>query len=569
MSVPQKTSSTELGKSLSILSPIISRALFFGFLTNLLVLAPTVYMLQVYDRVVNSRSVETLMMLTMLVLSCYALMEFFDWARRSFLQAAGDRLDRELAPLVFSAAYRSEVDQFSSIDAAAAIKDLRTLKDFFSSPALIAMLDAPAAFLFLLLIFLIDSWLGVLALTVVLGQIVLAVIAQKVTQTQLGQAKKELVQANAYAASAMRNAEVAFAMGMKPVLHGLWISFQQNYLRLQAEASLRASVPAASSRLLQILQGSLILSLGVWLMLGGDFSGSAGLMLATTIIAARAVSPLTQLVGASKTIIATRAVYDRLGRLLASGPTNNTQMSLPPPSGRVDVETVSIVLPGASSPALKQISFQLEPGTSLGIIGPSSSGKSTLARLLVGIWRPTTGCVRLDGVDVAKWNKSELGPHIGYLPQDVELFDGTLAENISRFGAQDQNLVLDAIRRAGLEAWLESLESGLDTLLGDEGEILSGGLRQRVALARAIYGRPRLVVLDEPNANLDLDGDRALSKTLAELKLEGCTTIVVTHRKDVLTSLDRLLVLKDGFLLKEGLRPEICTTLGIKLDTGT
>ena len=558
---PSVPSSGELARALAALSPLARRALLFSIGVNLLILAPTVYMLQVYDRVVNSRSQETLLMLTLFVLGCYALMEAFEWVRRETLAAAGEVLDRKLGGRLFAAVFQANLRKLR-VGGPAVFGDFRALREFVSGPAVLAILDTPGSLLFLVIIFLINPILGYAATVVAAIQLLLTWVTERSTRATLGEASKEAVRAQSYATATLNNAEVVRAMGMRPQLHDRWMTIQRKHLQLQADASRQVAGTMASNKFFQLLQGSLMIGLGVWLTLIGAFPGGEALFVVASIIAGRAIAPLGQLIGSWKTISAARQSYARLDNLLTALPEPKPGMPLPPPAGKLAVEAVSAAPAGSNVILLRNISFALNPGTVLGVVGPTASGKSTLARLLVGLWTPQSGRVRLDGADVAQWNKSELGPHVGYLPQDVEIFAGTLAENIARFGDTDPARIEDALARAGLSDWVQTLENGLDTLVGEGGETLSGGQRQRVALARAIYGRPRLLVLDEPNASLDEEGERELVRTLLQLKAEGAAVVVITHRTSILAAVDQLLVLKDGAIVKIGPRDEVLAALG-------
>jgi ATP-binding cassette subfamily C exporter for protease/lipase len=549
---------SELSAALRALRRVFRRVLLFSVVTNLLVLAPTAYMLEVYDRVVNSRSHSTLLMLTLLVLAAYAMMEILEWVRAEMLHRASLQFDAKLNARIFSAVFHARLD--GNLGSARGWNDFRTLRDFVSSPAILALLDAPISLLFLLLIFLINFWMGIAALA---GAVVLAVLAfatEQKTHKPLTEANQHAAESQVYVDSSLRNAEVIEAMGMLGALSGRWTDTQGKLLVLQAEASDHAGLNAALSKFLHLTQSSLLLGMGAWLMIRGDFP-SGGMMIVASVLGGRAVAPLVQLISMWKTLINARDAYARLDELLSMTPRKKPDMPLPAPTGAVAVEGVVASAPGVPFPIIRGISFAVPAGTTVAIIGPTGSGKSSLARLLVGLWPASSGKVRLDGADVHDWNKAELGPHIGYVPQDVELFDGTFAENISRFGEPDMSLVEAAAGAVGLHELIAALPQGYDAPIGDDGCFLSGGQRQRVALARAIYGAPRLIVLDEPNSSLDEAGEQALLQTLQALKAQGATTLIISHRPSILPVVDRILVMRDGTAQGYGPRDEILASL--------
>jgi len=348
-------------------------------------------------------------------------------------------------------------------------------------------------------------------------------------------------------------------MGMLGNLRQRWLKRQREFLASQADASDTAGANAAFSKLVQSLLSSSLLGIGCWLTLEGNLGGSG--MIVGSILGGKVLSPLVQIIGNWRQVEGAREAIVRLDGMLRLFPAEENRMTLPAPKGLLSVEGIVAGAPGSQIQILKGISFRVAPGDSLAVVGPSASGKTTLARLLTGIWAPMAGKVRLDGSDIYAWNKEELGPHVGYLPQSVELFEGTIAENVARFGEPDREKVQAACRMVGLEEFVSTLPSGYDTPIGDDGAFLSGGQRQRVALARAVYGMPRFVVLDEPNSNLDTDGDAALIRTLQLLKSAGTTVIVMTHRMNVLAVVGYMLVLIDGQIKQFGPRDQVLAAL--------
>lgn len=551
---------SELRESIWALRPYWTRALFISVVTSTLSLAPTLYMLEVYDRVVNSASFITLAMLTLLVLGVYVVMEILEWVRVEMMQHAGQQLDDRLGERVFDAVFAANLRKVQA-GGSQALTDMRTLREFFYSPALLGAMEAPVALLFLILIFLISPVLGWFAVLGAMVQLLIAVLTERRTQPPLAEANKMAIGAQGYANGALRNAQVIESMGMLEGIHRRWMQRQRKFLHLQAVASDHAGGLTAASKSVQLIQSSALLGLGCWLMLQGELAGGAGMMIVGSILGGKVLQPLVQVVSNWKLVINTRDAFQRLDDLLQQVPASAERMSLPAPKGYLSVEAVTAGAPGNPVAILRNVSFALPAGECLAIVGPSASGKTTLARLMMGLWPTMAGKIRLDGADMFAWNKTELGPFVGYLPQGVELFDGTLAENIARFGEIDREKVEEAGRLIGLDALVAELPQGYDSRIGDEGAFLSGGQRQRVGLARAIYGDPRFVVLDEPNSSLDERGEAALLQMLQALKHRRVTVVVITHRTSVLAAADRMLILRDGMVQGYGPRDEVLAAL--------
>lgn len=556
---PHPAASAELGDTLGRLSSHFRQAVGYSFVVNLLALAPTFYMLEAYGRVVYSRNENTLLMLTLLVLLAYAVMEMADWVRGKLMHVAADRMDAELGERVFNATFDAQLRGIPI--GIQPLNDFKTVRSFLTSPALTALIDTPIALLFIGLIFAVSPQMGALTLVGVLAMVPLAIYTERTTGGLLAAAQKAGMDAQRYAGSSLNNAQVIESMGMWRTVSSRWLDKQRTMLRFQAAASDTAGTGAAVSKAIQILQGSLVLGLAAWLTLEGKLDpGSAAMFIAWTL-SGKALAPLQTLISQSRQIGSMRDTWRRLTQFLGQIPPREGGMALPVPKGALAVEAVVAAAPNSQVPILRGVSFALQPGEALAVVGPSAAGKSTLARLLVGLWAAASGRVRLDGVDVYAWNKQELGPHIGYLPQDTELFESTLAENIARFGEGDGYLVRKAATEVGLDELVASLPEGVQTLIGPGGVVLSGGQRQRVALARAIYGNPRFIVLDEPNASLDEAGERALLQTLLALKSRGVTLVVMTHRTSVLPAIDKMLVLRDGQVAGFGPRDEVLAAL--------
>ena len=530
----------------------------FSAVINLLMLLPSIYMLQIYDRVLHSRNETTLLMLTLMVVGLYGLMSVLEMVRSSVLIRVGNRLDMQLNFRVFTAAFERNLRRNNG-NASQALHDLTTLRQFLTGNGLFAFFDAPWAPIYLVVTFMFHWILGLFVLAGMLILCALAWLTELSTRKPLSEANQAAIAASNYANNNLRNAEVIEAMGMLPALRERWFLLQSRVLEKQTEASDRAARIGAVSKLIRLALQSLVLAVGAVLAIQNEIS--PGMMIAGSILMGRALQPVEMAIATWKQLISARAAYQRLDDLLTEYPARISGMSLPRPQGNVQVEGLVAAAPGSALPILKNISFAMQHADVVGIVGPSAAGKSTLARLLVGIWPAQSGKVRLDGADVFQWSKDELGPHVGYLPQDIELFEGSIAENIARFGKVDSALVIEAATRAGVHEMILRFPQGYDTRLGDGGSMLSGGQKQRIGLARAIYASPAFVVLDEPNSNLDDVGEQALIHTVMDLKARGCTVVLITHRTSILNAVDKLLVMRDGQLHLFGPRDQVLYAL--------
>ncbi|TYC54432.1 type I secretion system permease/ATPase [Zoogloea oleivorans] len=551
---------TVLREALLLQKATFHKVIFFSFFINLLVMAPTVYMLQVYDRVVNSRSLTTLGMLTLMIVILYVAMEVLEWVRSGMLRNIALKFDAHINERLFNTVFEANLRRIPGAGAQA-IQDLRTVRDFISSPALMAMIDVPLSMLYIFVIFMINPIMGWISVVGALLQVGLAWLTERDTQGPLGAAQRAAIDAQNYASNNLRNAQVIEAMGMQGGIRRRWLDKQNETLRQMANASDTAGRYSAMSKFVQQSQSSLLLGAGCWLTIVGLFPGGGGLMIVASTLGGRLLAPIVQVIGGWKQVVGARDAYTRVSLLIENVALREAGMPLPAPTGQLSVEGVIAAAPGSQATILRGVSFNVPAGTTLGLIGPSASGKSTLARLLVGVWPAASGKVRLDGVDIYPWNKAELGPHMGYLPQAVELFDGPLAENIARFSQVDMDKVEVAARAVGIHEMIMALPDGYDTNIGDDGCFLSGGQRQRIGLARAIYGNPRVLVLDEPNSSLDELGEHSLLQTLLALKAGGTTVIVITHRTNVLAAVDNLLLLQDGQVKAHGPRDEVLAAL--------
>lgn len=515
----------------------------FSAVINLMMLAPSLYMLQVYDRVLASRNETTLLMLTLMMLGAYLFMSALEFVRSFVLIRLGAQLDMKMNKRIYTAAFEQNLKRAGG-NAGQALQDLANIRQFLTGNGLFAFFDAPWFPIYLFVIFLFDAYLGLFALVGTILLVSLAYINESVSKKPLSEASAMSIAAGNLATNNLRNAEVIEAMGMLPNLMTRWFKLHSRFIQLQAEASEKAGIIGAITKFARVSMQSLILGLGALLVLEGKIT--PGMMIVSSILMGRVLSPVEQLIGVWKNWSGTRSAYTRLAELLEANPPRKSGMALPKPLGQVSLEGVTAIPPGASEAAIKNLSFALAPGDVLGVIGPSGAGKSTLARLLVGVWPARVGNVRLDGADVYQWNKDELGPHVGYLPQDVELFAGAISENIARFGEVDSEKVVLAAKRAGVHEMILHMPQGYDTPLGDGGAGLSGGQKQRLGLARAMYDDPSLIVLDEPNSNLDDIGERALVAAITDLRQRGKTIVMITHRTSAISVTNKLLLLRDG-----------------------
>lgn len=529
----------------------------FSFVINALMLVPSIYMLQVYDRVLASRNAETLLMLTIIMLGLYLLMGALELVRSRVLVRLGAKLDMTLNARVFRAAFESNLNSRGS-NAGQALHDLSGVRQFMTGNGIFALFDAPWAPIYLAVVFLLHPLLGYISLAGMVLMFVLTLITEKVSKQPLEQANKEGIAASNFIASNLRNAEVIESMGMLSAVRSRWFSRHEKMLSLQAIASDRAGMVSSVTKFTTVSIQSLILGAGALLAIDGTIT--PGAMIAGSILMGRAMAPIQQAMGSWKQFLSARSSYDRLSELLSSFPQRPVNMSLPRPIGKVSVANLVAVPPGTQLTVLRGVSFEVQPGEVVGVVGASASGKSSLARMLVGVWRPFGGSVRLDGAEISQWNKEELGPSIGYLPQDIELFDGTISENIARFGSINSELVIEAAQMAGVHEMILHLPQGYDTVIGANSG-LSGGQRQRIGLARALYGCPSLVVLDEPNSNLDDAGEAALVGAIKSLKIAGSTVFLITHRTSIISVVDKMLVLKEGASVAYGPRDEVLAAL--------
>jgi ATP-binding cassette subfamily C exporter for protease/lipase len=541
----QSAKQTELRRALSGIRGHIVLAFGISFVMTLLALAPLGYMRDVYGPVINSRSTNTLIWVTVVLIGALALAGILEWIRSRVLSAASIKFGAGLSQRVFNVTFQANLEKLPG--AREPLSDLRIIRQFLASPTLGCLLDTPLGLVFLMMVFLIHPTMGYLSLTGALITLAIGVYTEARVRPLITQAIRNNQQAQHFIADSSRNATVIQAMGMGPAVRRRWLGVQNLMLEQQAQGSMAQAVGSSSAKTTMLAQGSVLLGVGALLTLIGHLPPEAGAyLIIAKLLGAMAVRPLLQLIQSWKSVINARESYRRLDAVLTDIPEPPPKLKIPPPTGHLVVSDVMARPPGSKATVLREVSFNVKPGRVLAIVGPSGSGKSSLARLLVGVWRPIAGSVRLDGAEIADWNKDELGPYLGYLPQDVELFAGTLAENIARFGVIDPEALRDAVQLAGLQPLVESLPDGLQTEIHEGGQVLSGGQRQRVGIARAIYGSPKLIVMDEPNSSLDARGESDLAQAILALRGRGAAVVVITHRKTLLKVVDLMLVLKSG-----------------------
>jgi ATP-binding cassette, subfamily C, bacterial len=532
-------------------------ALAFSLGINLLYLAAPLYMLQTYDRVISSASVVTLVMLTVVLLVALLALAGLDVVRSRTLTRASIRLDRLMSGRVVAATIESAG---RGLQRGQPLRDFDNVRQFITGAGIHALFDMPWAPIYIAVIFMLHPLLGAFAFGCAAVLVIMAFVNEWVVKQPLTDANETASKNYAFTEMSLRNSEVVQAMGMMPGLLQRWRRDRYKVIERQVAASDRGAVTSSIIKFLRLAMQSLILGLGAWLVIERQMT--VGAMFAASILLGRALQPVEQVVGSWRNMVSARAAYDRVNRLLLEFPPQEAVLALPRPKGALSIEELIYAPTRGVKPILRNVSCRVQPGEVLGVIGPSGAGKSTLARHIVGVLSPTAGTVRLDGADVAAWPREQVGKFVGYLPQDIELFADTVAANISRFRTDaDDNDVVEAAKMAGVYEIILRLPQGFETNVGEGGAVLSGGVRQRIGLARAVYGNPSLVVLDEPSSNLDSDGDIALLNCIGELKAQGTTVIMITHRPNTLGVVDKLLVLRDGMVDSMGPRDEVIQKL--------
>jgi ATP-binding cassette subfamily C exporter for protease/lipase len=544
MSAPAKSSARLLGRSLWEFRREFFWVGVFSFFANLLMLTPTLYLLQVFDRVLVSGSELTLAALTLIAVFFFLVMGFAEWVRSRLLVRAGARFDEALNSRVFKTSFVASL-RSNAGRPMQAFADLTNLRQFLTGNGVFAFFDLPWLPVYLVVLFLMHPWLGWASIAMTLLLAAVAIIGQRLTAPRHAEVQDAQNDTNAYLWSKLRNAETVHALGMLPNLRRHWTGLQHQQSQRQNTAQASSQRLLGLIKFLQVAQPSLILAIGALLAIDGKIG--VGAVIASNALMANALRPIGVLVGAWKQFVEARQSYRRLDEMLASNPERDDDHAQPDSlQGQVTLRDLSALVPGRERPILDQLQAEFKAGEVVAIVGPSGAGKSTLARCLVGVWPSTSGQVLLDGVPIEHWSREALGPHLGYLPQDIELLDGTIAENIARFGPVDAQQVIEAATRTGIHEMVLRFPKGYDTPMGEAGNLLSGGQRQRVGLARALYGDPSLLVLDEPNANLDDIGEAALVRAVRDLKARGKTVFMIVHQRHLLAAADRVLVLENG-----------------------
>jgi ATP-binding cassette subfamily C protein EexD len=530
----------------------------FSFIINLLMLAPAMYSMLMSDKVMLSRSVDTLIMISLITIWLFIVMGLLEFIRSRLMIRLGNRLDQKLNPRLHQTMMDYAIKNPGQ-GTTQAVGDLTAVRMFITNQGLFAFFDAPWIPIYVAILFIFHPALGFFALGAMVISLLVTWINERSTHDLFLASGTDGMKSSMLVMGQLRNVEVMHAMGMRNDMKYSWLNHHLAFLKKQAEASDAGAIWMNVSKVLRMFFQSAIMGVGTYLALTNELT--MGMMMAGSLIMGRALAPLDMLVGSWKQFAGARDAYQRLEHLLVDFPADKRFMSLPPPKGELSVEGIVIIPPGSATPSIRGASFVLPAGEVLGVIGPSAAGKSSLARALMGVWPVVGGKVRLDGADISQYNRDELGQYIGYLPQDVELFEGTVAENIARFGLVDSDKVVKAAQLAGVHEMVLALPFGYDTMIGVGGVGLSGGQRQRVALARCMYGDPRFIVLDEPNANLDDAGEKALVQAILAMKASGATVVFITHRMGVLGVTDKILLMVEGQARAYGQRDEILRVL--------
>ena len=530
----------------------------FSMVVNLLMLTPTLYMLQVFDRVLLSQSQLTLLVVSLLTLFLFGMMAFGEWARSILLVRTGVKLDQALSQKVFRSSFLSYLNPSES-DPAKAFGYLITLRQFMTGNGVFALFDSPWVPIYIAVLFLLHPVLGMVAIGFALVQTSIAWYGHSLGKQIQADSSQSQADAQKFMQSKLRNIEVLSSMGMLQGLFARWQKLQHKALLQGGSAQQRQGVVTAFSKFMRYTQQSLNLGVGAWLVIEGEIS--PGAMIAANVLMTRALAPIDLLVMSWPGFLSSKTAYERLKELMGFQHKGRENTLTDVPLGQLKVEGLTVRVPGRDKPVLSKVDFVALPGTVTVVLGPSGSGKSTLARSMLGIWPEFEGRILLDEQDITQWTRESLGPHLGYLPQDIELFDGTIAENIARIGEVDSEKVIAAAQAAGLHQMILRFPKGYDTRVGQAGSFLSGGQRQRIGLARALYGQPVLVVLDEPNANLDDEGENALLNAVLLLKQQGKTVVLISHRQGVLKVADRLVIMQDGQVVASGPRDGVLAAL--------
>jgi ATP-binding cassette, subfamily C, bacterial len=552
------SNSEALRNGIRAIAPPFVTAVVFSFFINLLLFVPALYMLQIYDRVLGTRNLVTLGGITVIAAFLLMVWAALETLRSRLLVRAGLLFDENFAAPMFRMVHSGLLRQPNMFNQQY-LRDVDVIREFLTGAGLIAFCDLPWFPVYVVVSYILHPMFGYIAVGGGVVTLLLALLNEIMTRKTLLEASKANIAAANNAQAAFRNAEVVQAMGMLEALVERWGKHHREVLWFQARASDRAGAIIAFTKFFRMFLQMAILGTGAYLAIEHEIS--AGMMIAASLIIGRSLQPIEIVVGNWKSFLYAREAFSRMKLLYRAVGLEPERMPLPRPKGILSVERVVAGAPGGKSPILKNVSLALGAGEVLGVVGPSASGKSSLARVMVGVWQVGGGAVRLDGFELSQWDPQELGKHVGYLPQDVELFAGSVAENIARFGPVDNEAVIDAAQLAGCHELIQSLPDGYNTNIGDSGQVLSGGQRQRIALARCLYRSPSFLVLDEPNANLDSAGEEALLWAIHRLKAAGTTVVVITHKLNILSVVDKIVILRDGTVQAFGNKEEVLSGL--------
>lgn len=532
----------------------------FSIFVNLLMLTGPLFMLQVYDRVLGSRSEETLVALFVLVAGLYGLMAILDYARRQVLVRVGARFQSKLDDRVFKALLLRALNPKERAAPATGLRDLESVQALYTTQVMVSLFDAPWTPVFVAAIFIFHPWLGWFALAGGASLVLITLLNSWLTRKRTQQSLISSGQAAAFAEQARRSAEIVRAQGMSSAILSRWRQLRDPSLQQTVEASDWTGIFTAASKSFRLFLQSAILALGAYLVLLGEIT--AGAMIAASILLGRALAPIEQAIGQWPVVLRARTAWKDLAGLLEATPPRPETLELPRPGPNFSLEHVTVMFPGLKAPVLTDVSFAIGPGEVVGVIGKSGSGKSTLAKAMLGLVRATRGDIRFGGAELNQYDPDKLGTYIGYLPQNVVLFGGTIAENIARMSTNpDDEKIVEAAKRANAHDMILTLPDGYQTIVqGDDGQ-LSGGQRQRIALARAFYGDPVILILDEPNSALDADGSQALNSAIREFKATNRAVILMTHRPSAITEADRLIVIDEGRVKANGPRDEVLQSM--------
>lgn len=536
---------SELKKSLLSAKKSFIMVGLFSMFINILMLVPPLYMLQLYDRVLGSRSQDTLIMLTLIVVVLFITMGLLEVVRSRVLVRVGNKLDSMLSQRIFDSLFELE-RKAPGRSSSMPLNDLTQVRQFMTGNGLFAFFDAPWMPIYIIVLFIFHPAFGFFAIFAAIVLVGITIANEYSTKDKLAEANNLSRASTIYVDSNIRNAEVVNAMGMRNNISKVWADKYYGFLNAQNIASDSAGVWSNLSKSLRVMFQSLILGLGAYLAINMEVT--PGMMIAASIIMGRALAPLDLIIGSWKGFSSARSSYERIEGLLNDFPKDKEYMQLPAPKGEITLENVVVIPPSGTVPSLKGISMKIEKGDVVGIIGPSAAGKSSLARVMLGLWPLSNGVARIDKADISQWDREDLGKYVGYLPQDIELFEGTVSQNIARFGEVEPEKVVEAASKAGVHEMILKLNEGYDTKIGPGGASLSGGQRQRIGLARALYNNPVFVVLDEPNSNLDDVGEAALVEAIKSLRAAGTTVVIITHRTNVLQATNKLALINNGVL---------------------